>query len=59
MIGRTILEHSGFDIIRVSFYCWGCFATDDVLTIWGFPARHGGTPIAGWFVMENPMVRNG
>ena len=21
---------------------------------WGFPARHGGDPIAGW-LMENPM----
>ena len=23
--------------------------------MWGNPARHGGTPIAGWFTRENPM----
>ena len=27
---------------------------------WGFPARHGGTPIAGWFMVTNantaPMI---
>ena len=23
--------------------------------IWGFPARHGGTPIAGWFIRKNPI----
>ena len=21
---------------------------------WWFPARHGGTPIAGWFLMDKP-----
>ena len=21
----------------------------------GFPARHGGSPIAGWFIMDNPI----
>ena len=25
------------------------------MTIWGFPAHHGGIPIAGWFTMENPF----
>ena len=27
---------------------------------WGFPARHGGTPIAGrkgWFIVENPIYK--
>ena len=23
--------------------------------IWRFPARHGGTPIAGWFTREHPI----
>ena len=22
---------------------------------WGFPARHGGTPMAGWLTAENPI----
>ena len=25
--------------------------------IWRFPARHGGTPIAGWFIGEHPIIR--
>ena len=24
----------------------------------GFPHRHGGTPIAGWFIRENPIRRD-
>ena len=30
-------------------------------TIWGVPARHGGTPIAGWmvFVREHLEIQNG
>ena len=23
----------------------------------GFPARHGGTPIAGWSIVENPNLK--
>ena len=24
---------------------------------WGFPARHGGTPINGWIIRENPNLK--
>ena len=29
------------------------------LVIWGCPARHGGTKIAGWFIRENPIKMDG
>ena len=32
---------------------------DFFVVIWGCPARHGGTKIAGWFRRENPIKMDG
>ena len=55
-------EPSYAQLCSCSFVQWGSQAAQaehglglpELQKIWGFPARHGGTPIAGWFIRENP-----